>query len=115
MTRYPPDFPPPGRATRCLMTPARKSAYINPRSASSTAFRRPSSETPSRRASRANALVLKIRTTTSPLLGIIVRRTRVFKGLLAAVLRKIELCLDIELKFDQVVLSTLKTEYRRSN
>src|SRR3546814_14611057 len=37
--RYPPDFPFPGRATRCLMTPPPRSASTSPHSARCTASR----------------------------------------------------------------------------
>src|SRR6267143_3488512 len=50
IARKPPDFPLPGRAIRCLMTPPPRSASIKPRSAFAIAAHRVGSSRPAFRA-----------------------------------------------------------------
>jgi len=59
--RKPPDFPLPGRAIRCLMTPPPRSASIKPRSALAIASHSVRSSRPAFRANLVNGLFLNIR------------------------------------------------------
>src|ERR1039457_3544011 len=59
--RKPPDFPWPGRAMRCLITPPPRLAAIKPCPASRMAWQSSASPMPALLPKRANALVLNVR------------------------------------------------------